>query len=47
MCQWEQKVDDLVVMGEEMAHEGHFDAANILKTSQATQKKFRSLKRTS
>lgn len=39
MCQWEQKVDDLVVMGEEMAHEGHFDAANILKTSQATQKK--------
>ncbi|XP_076644007.1 spectrin beta chain, non-erythrocytic 5 kst isoform X2 [Halictus rubicundus] len=44
MCQWEQKVDDLVAMGEEMAHEGHFDAANILKTSQATQRKFRSLK---
>ncbi|XP_063994705.1 spectrin beta chain, non-erythrocytic 5 isoform X3 [Diachasmimorpha longicaudata] len=44
MCQWEQKVDDLVAMGEEMAHEGHFDAPNILKTSQATQKKFRSLK---
>lgn len=39
MCQWEQKVDDLVAMGEEMAHEGHFDAANILKTSQATQRK--------
>ncbi|XP_076681486.1 spectrin beta chain, non-erythrocytic 5 kst isoform X2 [Andrena cerasifolii] len=44
MCQWEQKVDDLVAMGEEMAHEGHFDAANILKSSQATQRKFRSLK---
>ncbi|XP_044008912.1 spectrin beta chain, non-erythrocytic 5 isoform X1 [Aphidius gifuensis] len=44
MYQWEQKVDDLVAMGEEMAHEGHFDAPNILNTSQATQKKFRSLK---
>ncbi|XP_017763084.1 PREDICTED: spectrin beta chain, non-erythrocytic 5 isoform X2 [Eufriesea mexicana] len=44
MGQWEQKVDDLVAMGEEMAHEGHFDAANILKASQATQRKFRSLK---
>ncbi|KAK0173670.1 hypothetical protein PV328_006832 [Microctonus aethiopoides] len=44
MCQWEQKIDDLVAMGQEMAHEGHFDAPNILKTSQATQKKFKSLK---
>lgn len=44
MYQWKQKVDDLVAMGEEMAHEGHFDAPNILKTSQATQRKFRSLK---
>ncbi|XP_050460702.1 spectrin beta chain, non-erythrocytic 5 isoform X2 [Cataglyphis hispanica] len=44
MYLWEQKVDDLVAMGQEMAHEGHFDAVNILKTSQATQKKFRSLK---
>ncbi|XP_012530663.2 spectrin alpha chain isoform X3 [Monomorium pharaonis] len=44
MYQWEQKVDDLVVMGQEMAHEGHFDAANILRASQATQRKFRSLK---
>ncbi|XP_057323872.1 spectrin beta chain, non-erythrocytic 1 isoform X4 [Microplitis mediator] len=44
MYQWEQKVDDLVAMGQEMAHEGHFDAKNILKTSQATQKKFRNLK---
>ncbi|XP_046434088.1 spectrin beta chain, non-erythrocytic 1 isoform X2 [Neodiprion fabricii] len=44
MNQWEQKVGDLVAMGEEMAHEGHFDAANILKDSQATQKKFHSLK---
>ncbi|XP_043282558.1 spectrin beta chain, non-erythrocytic 5 isoform X2 [Venturia canescens] len=44
MGQWEQKVDDLVAMGQEMAHEGHFDAANILESSQATQRKFRSLK---
>ncbi|XP_048512555.1 spectrin beta chain, non-erythrocytic 1 isoform X2 [Athalia rosae] len=44
MSQWEQKVGGLVAMGEEMAHEGHFDAANILKDSQATQKKFHSLK---
>ncbi|XP_044574402.1 spectrin beta chain, non-erythrocytic 1 isoform X3 [Cotesia glomerata] len=44
MSQWELKVDDLVAMGQEMAHEGHFDAKNILKSSQATQLKFRSLK---
>ena len=44
LAQWEQKVDDLVAMGHEMAHEGHFDADNILKTSQATQRKFRGLK---
>ena len=39
LLQWEQKVGDLVSMGQEMAHEGHFDAPNILKTSQDTQKK--------
>ena len=39
LMQWEHKVNDLVTMGQEMAHEGHFDAPNILKTSQATQKK--------
>ncbi|XP_012280338.1 spectrin beta chain, non-erythrocytic 5 isoform X2 [Orussus abietinus] len=44
MSQWEQKVDDLVAMGEEMTHEGHFDAANISKSSQAIQRKFRNLK---
>ncbi|XP_014213231.1 spectrin beta chain, non-erythrocytic 1 isoform X2 [Copidosoma floridanum] len=44
LMQWEQKVNDLVTMGQEMVHEGHFDAPNILKTSQATQKKFQSLK---
>ncbi|XP_033210984.1 spectrin beta chain, non-erythrocytic 1 isoform X3 [Belonocnema kinseyi] len=44
LAQWEQKVDDLVAMGHEMAHEGHFDADNILKTSQGTQRKFRGLK---
>ncbi|KAJ8678764.1 hypothetical protein QAD02_014551 [Eretmocerus hayati] len=42
--QWEQKVNDLVTMGQEMAHEGHFDAPNILKTSQTTQKKFQGLR---
>lgn len=40
ILQWEQKVDDLVTMGQEMAHEGHFDAPNILKTSQETQNKY-------
>lgn len=39
LTQWQQKVDDLVAMGQEMAHEGHFDAPNILKTSQETQRK--------
>lgn len=39
MSQWEQKVNDLVGMGKEMAAEGHFDAPNILKQSQATLKK--------
>lgn len=37
--QWEEKVNDLVAVGQEMAHEGHFDAPSILKTSQTTQKK--------
>ena len=40
VCQWERKVDDLVAMGQEMVHEGHFDAANILQNSQATQRKY-------
>ncbi|XP_066591797.1 spectrin beta chain, non-erythrocytic 5 isoform X2 [Prorops nasuta] len=45
ICQWDQKIADLVAMGQEMAHEGHFDAANILKSSQATQRKFRNLQK--
>ncbi|XP_043484059.1 spectrin alpha chain [Leptopilina heterotoma] len=44
LTQWEQKIDDLVAIGYEMAHEGHFDADNILKLSQDTQKKLHSLK---
>ncbi len=31
--QWQQKVDDLVNVGNEMAQEGHFDAGNILRAS--------------
>lgn len=42
--QWEERVNDLARMGQEMAHEGHFDAANILKASQSTRKKFQGLR---
>ncbi|XP_039289552.1 LOW QUALITY PROTEIN: spectrin alpha chain, non-erythrocytic 1-like [Nilaparvata lugens] len=41
--QWEQKIGDLVALGQEMAHEGHFDAENILKASRDCQDKFASL----
>ncbi|XP_052120778.1 spectrin beta chain, non-erythrocytic 1 isoform X4 [Frankliniella occidentalis] len=44
MNQWDQRVNDLVNNGEEMAHEGHFDAENILKASKDCQQKFASLK---
>ncbi|KAL1131759.1 hypothetical protein AAG570_011372 [Ranatra chinensis] len=40
---WEQKIGDLVALGQEMAQEGHFDAANILKASKQCQDKFREL----
>ncbi|XP_065202026.1 spectrin beta chain, non-erythrocytic 1 isoform X3 [Planococcus citri] len=42
--QWQQKVDDLVTVGQEMAQEGHFDANNILKASEECQDKFTTLK---
>ncbi|XP_044739331.1 spectrin beta chain, non-erythrocytic 1 isoform X2 [Chrysoperla carnea] len=43
ISQWKQRVDDLVNAGEEMAHEGHFDSANIIKASKVCQDKFKSL----
>ncbi|XP_075227745.1 spectrin beta chain, non-erythrocytic 5 kst isoform X2 [Lycorma delicatula] len=43
VSQWKQKIGDLVALGQEMAHEGHFDADNILKASQDCQEKFASL----
>jgi spectrin beta len=39
MSQWEQKISDLVELGKEMAHEGHFDADNILSASYNCQDK--------
>ncbi|XP_066999614.1 spectrin beta chain, non-erythrocytic 5 isoform X3 [Anabrus simplex] len=44
MNQWDQKINDLVDMGQEMAHEGHFDADNILKASRDCQDKFSALR---
>ncbi|XP_066903176.1 spectrin beta chain, erythrocytic isoform X2 [Halyomorpha halys] len=43
ICQWEQKVMDLNAHGQEMIHEGHFDADNILKASKQCQDKFHAL----
>ena len=37
MNTWDQKISDLVELGKEMAHEGHFDADNILRASQNCQ----------
>jgi hypothetical protein len=39
MSQWDQKISDLVELGKEMAHEGHFDADNILSASCSCQEK--------
>jgi spectrin beta len=39
MSQWDQKISDLVELGKEMAHEGHFDADNILSASCNCQEK--------
>jgi spectrin beta len=39
MSQWDQKISDLVEMGKEMAHEGHFDADSILRASRSCQEK--------
>ena len=39
MNQWDQKISDLVELGKEMAHEGHFDADSILSASRSCQEK--------
>lgn len=36
---WEGKISDLAAVAEDMAHEDHFDADNILKASRDCQKK--------
>ncbi|XP_055611321.1 spectrin beta chain, non-erythrocytic 1-like isoform X3 [Uranotaenia lowii] len=41
---WEQKVAELVTSGEEMAHEGHFDANNIKNETKKLQNQFANLK---
>lgn len=41
---WEQKIDELVLSGEEMAHEGHFDSKNIKDETKDIQEQFRDLK---
>nr|XP_040222398.2 spectrin beta chain, non-erythrocytic 1 isoform X3 [Anopheles coluzzii]XP_049461127.1 spectrin beta chain, non-erythrocytic 1 isoform X3 [Anopheles coluzzii] len=41
---WEQKVAELVTTGEEMAHEGHFDANNIQNETKKLQAQFAGLK---
>ncbi|XP_055551148.1 spectrin beta chain, non-erythrocytic 1 isoform X2 [Wyeomyia smithii] len=41
---WEQKVAELVTSGEDMAHEGHFDANNIKNETKKLQNLFANLK---
>ncbi|XP_054271663.1 spectrin alpha chain, non-erythrocytic 1 isoform X2 [Macrosteles quadrilineatus] len=43
IIQWEERIGDLVALGQEMVHEGHFDADNILKASKECQERFGSL----
>ncbi|XP_063234159.1 spectrin alpha chain, non-erythrocytic 1 isoform X2 [Bacillus rossius redtenbacheri] len=44
MAQLENRIGDVVNLGEEMAHEGHFDADNILKANTSTKEKFLALR---
>jgi spectrin beta len=39
MSQWDQKINDLVKLGKEMANEGHFDTDTILNASRNCQEK--------
>lgn len=41
---WEQKITELVAFGEEMAHEGHFDAPNIQNETKNLQNQFKNLR---
>ncbi|GIY06493.1 hypothetical protein CDAR_514752 [Caerostris darwini] len=41
---WETKVTELVLFGEEMANQGHFDAQNILKGTKAVTERFAKMK---
>lgn len=40
---WQQKIDELVSCGDEMAHEGHFDSKNIKSETKEIQEKFKKL----
>ncbi|XP_055309165.1 spectrin beta chain, non-erythrocytic 1 isoform X4 [Sitodiplosis mosellana] len=40
---WQQKIDELVSCGEEMAHEGHFDSNNIKSETKDIQEEFKKL----
>lgn len=40
---WQQKIDELVSSGEEMAHEGHFDSKNIKNETKIIQEQFKKL----
>lgn len=40
---WQQKIDELVSSGEEMAHEGHFDSNNIKSETKEIQEEFKKL----
>lgn len=39
IAQWEQKIKDLNAIGQEMVHDGHFDADSILNASKQCQDK--------
>ncbi|CAB0012674.1 unnamed protein product [Nesidiocoris tenuis] len=43
ICQWEQKIKDLNSLGQEMVHDGHFDADNIVKAIDQCHEKFAAL----
>lgn len=40
---WQQKIDELVTCGEEMAHEGHFDSKKIKNETKEIQVEFKKL----
>lgn len=40
---WQQKIDELVLVGEEMAHEGHFNSKKIKNETKEIQEEFKKL----